>query len=179
MEADKTLEFAPFPQDRPNAHLAAQRAISTKTPFDVLGKADQNWKRTHKDALFGRSYTAATPSVWANQQLGLITQTHIATHIKTSFNKIHFDTTMRPSQELADETGDNLDEWKAFEGPLNDDIYYDDLHGLDETARTQLEDIRMTDVSRPDRKSKLHKNTHSHSLGSREGASTTVTFDAG
>ena len=93
LEADKTLEFAPFPQDRPNAHLAAQRAISTKTPFDVLGKADQNWKRTHKDALFGRSYTAAIPSVWANQQLGLITQTHTATHILQQDTLRHYNET--------------------------------------------------------------------------------------
>ena len=140
-----------------------------------MGKADINWKKNHNTSLFGMPYTAATPSVWANQQLGLVTQTHISTHIKASFNKLHFDTSQQPVQDL--DNPDPQDDWKIFNGPLNDDIYCDDLHGLDETARTQPDDLRKTDVSRTITQSKLHKNTFS--IGRPEGASTADTFHAG
>ena len=105
----------------------------------------------------------------------IVTQTHISTHIKASFNKLHFDTSQQPVQEL--DNPDPQDDWKIFNGPLNDDIYYDDLHGLHETARTQSDDLRKTDVSRTITQSKLHKNTFS--IGRPEGASTADTFHAG
>ena len=64
------------------------------------------------------SYTAPTPSIWANQQLGLVTQTHIATHITASFTKLHFGNAKDlPTQpQTNDRQGD--DEWKFFDGPL-------------------------------------------------------------
>ena len=175
LEGETTLKYPPFNADRPNAHIAAQRAISTKTPFDVLRKADKNWKRNHNDKLFGGLYTAQSPSIWANQQLGLITQTHIATHIKASFTKMRFGNTQKPSQTLTPDDEEYGGEWKMFEGPLNDDIYYDDLHGLQESLQAHLD--TDTDVLMDARKSKLHMNHISQ--GRQKGATTSCTFDAG
>ena len=90
LEGDNALQLASFSSKRPNALLAAERTVSSKTPFDILGKEDKQWKRTNSNSLFGRNYTAALPSTWANQQLGLITQTYLANHIKTSFSKLQF-----------------------------------------------------------------------------------------
>ena len=107
LEGYNALPLPEFPSDRPNAKLAAQRSISTKTPFDVLGKANEHWKRSHGDSLFGGTYTAPTPSIWANQQLGLITQTHIANHIKTSLTKLQYGNNPDPPDN--DDDDDKVD----------------------------------------------------------------------
>ncbi len=63
-------------------------ATTNRTPYDVLSKADRTWRKTHGHALFDRSYLSQTPSVCANQQIGLATVTHLANHINTSLTKI-------------------------------------------------------------------------------------------
>ena len=142
-------------------------------PKDNGAKIGDQTKITYNDKLFGGSYTAQSPSIWANQQLGLITQTHIATHIKASFTKMRFGNTQKPSQTLTPDDEEYGGEWKMFEGPLNDDIYYDDLHGLQESLQAHLD----TDVLMDARKSKLHMNHISQ--GRQKGATTSCTFDAG
>ena len=54
----------------------------------VLDKADKNWKQDHGDKLFGGSFLAPTPSVWANERLGLICQTNLYNRIRASLTKI-------------------------------------------------------------------------------------------
>ena len=66
-------------------------------------------KRTTGNSLFGRNYTDALPSTWANQQLGLITQTYLANHIKASFSKFRFDPTRQHAAQTSNED-DNDDE---------------------------------------------------------------------
>jgi hypothetical protein len=81
LHGSNLLPLPTFRDDRPNASRAAELAISNKTPFNILGKADKNWKREHGDKLFGGSFLAPTPSVWANQRFGLICQTNLSNHI--------------------------------------------------------------------------------------------------
>jgi hypothetical protein len=57
-------------------------------PYDVFTKADKAWRKTHGHALFKGSYLSQSPSVWANQRVGLATITHLANHINTSLTKI-------------------------------------------------------------------------------------------
>jgi hypothetical protein len=54
----------------------------------VLGQADGIWKESHGTKLFVGSYMSQSPSIWANQRLGLATVTHLANHINTSLTKI-------------------------------------------------------------------------------------------
>ncbi len=76
-----------FSQDRPNATRAAERATTHRTPYDVLTKADKVWRKTHGHALFNGSYLSQSPSIWANQCIGLAAITHSANHINTSLTK--------------------------------------------------------------------------------------------
>lgn len=77
-----------YPDDRPNALKAAKLALSNKTPRDILQVADDAWRRDHGTRLFGGNYLSPTPSVWANQQLGLVCLTHLSNHIRCSFQKV-------------------------------------------------------------------------------------------
>ena len=179
LEGDNALQLPSFSSERPNALLAAERAVSSKTPFDILGKADKQWKRTNGNSLFGRNYTSAIPSIWANQQLGLITQTYLANHIKASFSKLRFDPIRQhvTSIENGDDNHDKED-WKFFNGPLNDDIYYDDLHGLQETALTQTDsDVSQSDLIKPDQQATPKVNPRSK--GRPKEAATGSTSNAG
>jgi hypothetical protein len=81
IENCKVLPLPTFSQDRPNASRAAERATTNRTPYDVLSKADRTWRKTHGHTLFDGSYLSQTPSVWANQRIGLATVTHLANHI--------------------------------------------------------------------------------------------------
>jgi hypothetical protein len=71
-----------------NATQAAALAVTNRTPYNVLGKADTIWKESHGSKLFDESYMSQSPSTWANQRLGLVTVTHLANHINTSLTKI-------------------------------------------------------------------------------------------
>jgi hypothetical protein len=42
LHGSNPLPLPTFRNDRPNASRAAELAISNKTPFDILGKADKN-----------------------------------------------------------------------------------------------------------------------------------------
>jgi hypothetical protein len=47
IETHKTLTLPTFSSDRPNATPAAALAVTNRTPYNVLGKADTIWKETH------------------------------------------------------------------------------------------------------------------------------------
>ena len=64
---------------------------------------------------------------------------------------MRFGNTQKPSQTLTPDDEEYGGEWKMFEGPLNDDIYYDDLHGLQESLQAHLD--TDTDVLMDARKS--------------------------
>jgi hypothetical protein len=82
IENCRVLPLPTFSQDRPNATRAAERAVTHRTPYDVLTKADRAWRKSHGHSL------SQSPSVWANQRIGLAMATHLANHINTSLTKI-------------------------------------------------------------------------------------------
>jgi hypothetical protein len=88
IESCKILPLPEFSAYRPNATQAAALAVTNRTPYNVLGKADMIWKESHGSKLFDGSYMSQSPSTWANQKLGLATVTHLANHINISFTKI-------------------------------------------------------------------------------------------
>jgi hypothetical protein len=88
IESHKIIPLPEFSADRPNATRAAALAVTNRTPYNVLGKADKIWKEVHSSKLFDGSYMSQSPSTWANQRLGLATVTHLANHINTSLTKI-------------------------------------------------------------------------------------------
>jgi hypothetical protein len=121
IENCKVLPLPTFSQDRPNASRAAEQATTNRTPYDVLSKGDRTWRKTHGHALFDGSYLSQTPSVWANQRIGLATVTHLANHINTSLTKI------QPSKsgEVCDsssQSGDALSQemphWNFYESKM-------------------------------------------------------------
>jgi hypothetical protein len=138
-------------------HLASRAAelaisISNKTPFDILGKTDKNWKREHGDKLFGGSFLAPTPSVWANQRFGLICQTHLSNHIRASLTKIKYkynnlrSTTNTISSDDDDHQAD-YDGWKFYDGPLDGEpALNDESHGHD-TASLEIIDGSLSQTS--------------------------------
>jgi hypothetical protein len=111
------------------------RPFPTRPPFDVLGKADKNWKREHGDKVFGSSFLAPTPSVWANQQFGLICRRLI---FLTTFER------PSPKSSITSSDDDNhqadYDGWKFYDGPLdNEPALNDESHGYD-TASLEIID---------------------------------------
>ena len=88
IENCRVLPLPTFSQDRPNATRAAERAVTHRTPYDILTKADRAWRKSHGHSSFDGSYLSQSPSVWANQRIGLATVTHLANHINTSLPKI-------------------------------------------------------------------------------------------
>jgi hypothetical protein len=88
IESHKIFPLPTFSLDRPNATRAAALAVTNRTPYNVLGKADTIWKESHGTKLFDGSYMSQSPSTWAYQRLGLATVTHLANHINTSLTKI-------------------------------------------------------------------------------------------
>jgi hypothetical protein len=82
------LPLPQFAHDRPNAMKAAKIATNFRTPYNVLGKANQKWKAKFANKLFDGSYRARLPSTWANQKIGLATVTHLSNHINTSLTRL-------------------------------------------------------------------------------------------
>jgi hypothetical protein len=81
-DGSDTLPLPNFTKACPNALRAAKRATAVETPWDILGKADAQWKKQRGSSLFEGSYLSPTPSIWANQQLGLVCCTQLANHIQ-------------------------------------------------------------------------------------------------
>lgn len=96
---------------------AAKIATNFRSPYNILGKADQKWKAIFQDNLFDGSYHAGLPSTWANQKLGLATVTYLSNHINTSLTRL----TLRNhsgSQQM-DSDSDSYydgDAWNFFDG---------------------------------------------------------------
>jgi hypothetical protein len=131
LENYNTLPLPQFAHDRPNAMKAAKIATNFRTPYNVLGKADQKWKAKFSDTLFDGSYHAGLPSTWANQKLGLATVTHLSNHINTSLTRLTLQN--RNSSQEIDSDSDSCydgDGWNFFDGELSNnhddlDIFFD------------------------------------------------------
>ena len=153
LHGSNPLPLPSFRTDRPNATRAAELSISNKTPFDILGRADRNWKREHGDKLFGGSYLAPLPSTWANQRLGLVCQTNLSNHIRASLTKIKYKHggSAGNSQNTPSDADDDIiecDGWKFYDGPLDGDVLPDDeIHGHD-TAGLEVVDGFVTTPAR-------------------------------
>jgi hypothetical protein len=142
IERYNTLPLPTFSNERPNAKLAAQRAIIHRTPYDVFGKADIIWRETHGSQLFRGSYLSSLPSIWANQRLGLATCTHLANHINSSLTKVRHrsdggqagaftDAPSSQSQDAADA------DWKFYDGDLHYATHDDGNDGLGAVYATE------------------------------------------
>ena len=118
-----TLPLPSFSDDRPNVRRAAERAIDLKTPWDILGRADRNWKREHGDKLFGGSYLSPTPSIWADQQLGLACITHLTNHILSSLSNLRYNPDAKWKGRLNGEVEDD--------DTCDDDDYYEWKYHVD------------------------------------------------
>jgi hypothetical protein len=152
IENHNTLPLPQFSKDRPNTAKAADIAINFRTPYDILGKADQKWKANFKDKLFDGTYHAGLPSTWANQKLGLATVTHLANHINTSLTRMTFRGTMSQQQESETDSYYNGDDWRFIDSIHGDvnfvnedvDIIFD---GETEVIRASLHGTDLTRVT--------------------------------
>jgi hypothetical protein len=91
---DGSVNPAPlaFPKEHHNATEASKRAVSIDTPWNLLGKTDDRWREEKGKTLFDGSYLSPLPSIWANQQLGLVVCCfQLANQINTSFNHLRHD----------------------------------------------------------------------------------------
>jgi hypothetical protein len=111
-----------FPRERPYAAEAAKRAVSIDTPWNLLGKADDRWREEKGSKPFDGSYLSPLPSIWANQQLGLVCCSQLANHINASFNHLRHDPAGSDEVRLEgdDASLDDLDEpdWNWVEDEL-------------------------------------------------------------
>jgi hypothetical protein len=111
-----------FPKERPNANEAATRAMSIDTPWNLLGKADNRWREDKGKIPFDGSYLSPLPSIWENQQLGLICCSQLANYINASFNHLRHEPSGSEEVLLDDDDTslDDLDEpdWKWVEEEL-------------------------------------------------------------
>jgi hypothetical protein len=156
LHGSNPLPLPIFRDDRPNASRAAELAISNtnKTPFDILGKADKKWKREHGDKLFGSSFLAPTPSVWANQWFGLICQTNLSNHIRASLTKIKYNNLRSTSNTISPATSSNDNDhqadyngWKFYDSPLDGEpALNDESHGHD-TASLEIIDGSLSQTT--------------------------------
>ena len=130
----RALPLPNFSEDRPNAKRAADTAISTKTPYDILGKANKIWRNSNGDRPFGGTYLSSTPQIWADQHLGLAIQSNLATHIKKSLTKMKYNQSNNspPSNATCEQRNDEEDiGWSCFDGPLDNNVdLMDDLFGM-------------------------------------------------
>lgn len=152
IEGTDPIPISSFPPNRPNAKLAAEIATNARTPFDIFGRADKQWKHNNSDKLFGGSYLAPLPSTWANQKLGLTCQTHLSNHIRASLTRIKYDnktqtpqlTTVSESHSISDDKFIDDDGWKFYDGPFDGDrIPNDEDHGISTQDNMLLDALEM------------------------------------
>ena len=130
LQGDNALELPSFNQDRPNAKIAAERAISSRMPYNILDKANKNWMTSNNNTFFAGSYLSSTPELWANQQIGLTIQTSLATHIKCSLNKLKYKSKSAPFNQFDNEnnrTSSNENDWNFYDGDYNEEDEPDDV----------------------------------------------------
>jgi hypothetical protein len=119
-----------------------------------LGKADKNWKRDHGDKLFGGSFLAPTPSVWANQRFGLICQTNLSNHIRASLTKIKYNNSRSTGNTISPATSSDNDDhqadydgWKFYDGPLDGEPALNDERYGHDTASLEIIDGSLSQTS--------------------------------
>ena len=54
----------------PNAFKMAKRALSNEVPSNILGRANEIWRRQHPTENFGRSYKSPDPETYYSQMFG-------------------------------------------------------------------------------------------------------------
>jgi hypothetical protein len=156
LNGSNPLPLPNFRADRPNALCAAEIATTNRTPYDILGKADKAWKAEHPDKLFGGTYLAPLPSVWANQRLGLACQSNLSNHINALLSKIKYrkrgssgeDVTPNFYPTADDDCIDDGDGWKFYDGPLHgEDLPDDERDGLDTAVVEDVDGLLMPPAS--------------------------------
>ena len=75
-------------KDRPHGQACKETARSAQVPHNILGRANQLWRRDHPRESYGGSYKAIDPKLHFDQELGLIMSTAIASHLLRARNKI-------------------------------------------------------------------------------------------
>jgi hypothetical protein len=137
----KVLPLPTFSRDRPNADRAAEQATTHKTPYDVLTKADKAWRKTHGHALFDGSYLSQSPSIWANQRIGLATITHLAlTKIQPSRNGASGDDGSQSSDALSQEMPD----WNFHDGETTTHLEDDLVDQLFHVGKVMFSDLPVS-----------------------------------
>jgi hypothetical protein len=119
-----------------------------------LGKADKNWKREHGDKLFGSSFLAPTPCVWAIQWFGLICQTNLSNHIRASLTKIKYNNSRSTGNNISPATSSDDDDhqadydgWKFYDGPLDGEPALNDERFGHDTASLEIIDGSLSQTS--------------------------------
>jgi hypothetical protein len=81
------MEMADYIDTRIHAEAADRLARSAKVPRAVLERADKIWRRDNPSLHYGGSYRAMTPSVYFDQQFGLVISSAISSHLIRAHNK--------------------------------------------------------------------------------------------
>jgi hypothetical protein len=156
LNGSNPLPLPTFRSDCPNALQAAEIATTKRTPYNVLGKADKAWKAEHPDKLFGGTYLAPLPSVWANQHLGLVCQSNLSNHINASLSKIKYRKGGPTGEYITpnffpaadDDYIDDGDGWKFYDGPLyGEQLPDDERDGLDTAVVEDVDGLLMPHAS--------------------------------
>ena len=76
-----------YGKERVHGAAAERLSRSHKVPRNVLGVADQIWRRQNPETMYGRHYTAVDPSAHFEQQFGLVISKAIASHILYAYGR--------------------------------------------------------------------------------------------
>jgi hypothetical protein len=104
--------------------------------------ADQKWKATNPSRCFDGSYLDQLPSMWANQNLGIATTTHLSNHINNSLTKLTFCGNSKSQSEVNDDFDHDHDDcWRFYHGLMEDRYFWheDDFNRLLSTDTTTFD----------------------------------------
>jgi hypothetical protein len=81
------MEIPEYCDTRTHAAAADRVARSPKVPRAVLERADNLWRKENPNLFYGDSYRAMTPTIYFEQQLGLVISSAVSSHIIRAHNK--------------------------------------------------------------------------------------------
>ena len=88
MYGTAAMDCPDFATDRIHAAAAYRLADSLRVPWGILNRANDIWRHEHEGCSFGGSYHAQTPTIWFEQEFGLVTSSAIASHLLRAHDKI-------------------------------------------------------------------------------------------
>ena len=74
-------------KDRPHVQTCKQTARSARVPHNILGRANQLWRRDHPREFYGGLHKVMDPKSCFDQELGLVMSTAIASHLLRAHGK--------------------------------------------------------------------------------------------